>query len=657
MGLEPGARALSEQPECGSWDEGTAMAAGRVWIIASLWTMCMSAAAGAQIFLPTGQRDSSGATAQPSERRIPVGTSSICGKVATEAGRPVAGVRVTVNGQTRLTPSPANLEQMWVTRSVVTDVSGEFSFPRLPAGAFTLAATHPQGLLLPTNYGQRRAGGEGQVIQLADGQKLTLNFSMQSGSVISGLVVGPNGEPQAGVQVRAMRFDRSSGFKRLQGAKYAQTDDRGMYRMFGLAPGDYLVSATPNAAAFYNSNPMGVDAEVVERAIASGPVRPAEVTGALPTVAVPLPTPWQMDRRAMPSYLPTYAPDAMSPADATAISVTGSDERTGINIQVRLVTATIINGVISTPLDPGVTVQVWLQSDDTAAQAFQSNQSSLDEKGVFTFAGVSPGSYTLFAHTTVAEPTISWVDGESRQSPKNPPLTDAQKMWGLTRITVTGEPRFPVNLSLQPSRSISGTVLFDMKQRPDLSQLQLKVIANPAPSAQPVYIELRGTVGPDGRFTISGVPAGRWVLGLTGCDGELKSAMVSGQDTLDIPLEFTGDRDVSDAVLTVVDEMSDLSGLLTDSAGKPAPGYTIIVAPTDSRYWTPGSRRVMSDKARVNGEYEFEGLPAGSYGISVVTDLEQGALSDPEFLRALSRTAIPVLIGEKSKVTQNLRVK
>jgi hypothetical protein len=37
--------------------------------------------------------------------------------------------------------------------------------------------------------------------------------------------------------------------------------------------------------------------------------------------------------------------------------------------------------------------------------------------------------------------------------------------------------------------------------------------------------------------------------------------------------------------------------------------------------------------------------------------LHPGGLNDPDFLRALSRTAIPVMIGECAKVTQNLRVK
>ena len=50
---------------------------------------------------------------------------------------------------------------------------------------------------------------------------------------------------------------------------------------------------------------------------------------------------------------------------------------------------------------------------------------------------------------------------------------------------------------------------------------------------------------------------------------------------------------MTDAILTVTDRFSELSGVLTDVAGKPAVDFAIIVAPSDSRYWLPASRRVL----------------------------------------------------------------
>jgi hypothetical protein len=133
--------------------------------------------------------------------------------------------------------------------------------------------------------------------------------------------------------------------------------------------------------------------------------------------------------------------------------------------------------------------------------------------------------------------------------------------------------------------------------------------------------------------------------------------MVAGQDTLDFPLDFTGDRDVVDAVVTVTDQTSELTGTLMDSAGKPAVDYGIIVAASDSRYWNPESRRIVISRPGPDGRYFIGGLPPGSYQIAAVFDLEAGAQYDPEFLRSVARASVNVVIGEGGKITQDLRVK
>ena len=74
----------------------------------------------------------------------------------------------------------------------------------------------------------------------------------------------------------------------------------------------------------------------------------------------------------------------------------------------------------------------------------------------------------------------------------------------------------------------------------------------------------------------------------------MKSAIVGGQETLDFPLEVTGERDIADAVLTVTDKTQELTGVLTDASGKPAVDYIILAVAADTRFWTPGSRRIVT---------------------------------------------------------------
>ena len=162
-------------------------------------------------------------------------------------------------------------------------------------------------------------------------------------------------------------------------------------------------------------------------------------------------------------------------------------------------------------------------------------------------------------------------------------------------------------------------------------------------------------VRPDGRFTLTGVLPGRYTLALSGA--HLKSAVAGGQETLDFPLDFTGDRDITDAVLTVSDSLSELSGTLTDPAGKPASDVTILVIASDARLCGPGSRRIFLSEPEPDGKYSITGLPAGAYIVAVVADLEPGAQYDPEFLRLIRTVGVAVTIADGAKVTQNLRVK
>src|SRR5688500_7634416 len=162
-----------------------------------------------------------------------VGTAVISGQVMMAgATQPARKVRVSLSGA-----------ELRSSRSTTTDDQGRFSFTGLPAGRYTLSASKPGHLSV--SYGQRRPGAQGTPIQLTDGQKFQAGLQIPRGSVLTGVVLDEHGEPTPGVAVRAMRFVVQNGQRTLQGSNTNSTDDRGIYRIYGLMPGEYAICATP----------------------------------------------------------------------------------------------------------------------------------------------------------------------------------------------------------------------------------------------------------------------------------------------------------------------------------------------------------------------------------------------------------------------------
>ncbi len=121
---------------------------------------------------------------------------------------------------------------------------GRWEIKDLPAGRYNLTAS--KGGYVQLNYGQRRPFERGRPLELADGQTLdNVNFNLPRGSVIAGRIVDEFGEPIADAMVSALHYRTFSGRRRLVPVgRFGSTDDMGHFRLYGLAPGDYYVSAT-----------------------------------------------------------------------------------------------------------------------------------------------------------------------------------------------------------------------------------------------------------------------------------------------------------------------------------------------------------------------------------------------------------------------------
>src|SRR5689334_976764 len=145
-----------------------------------------------------------------------------------------------------------------------TDNEGRFEIKDLPAGRYNITAS--KGGFVTGQFGQRRATDPGTPIDLADGQTAEkVTFVLSRGSVITGRIVDDGGEPVSGTQVSAMRYQFMAGTRRLMpaGAEGGmdRTDDQGVFRLYGLPPGDYFISANNMGNVFMTPGMNNTEAE------------------------------------------------------------------------------------------------------------------------------------------------------------------------------------------------------------------------------------------------------------------------------------------------------------------------------------------------------------------------------------------------------------
>jgi hypothetical protein len=624
------------------------------------------------------------ASAQPAAATA--GTGTITGTVKSlTTGGPIRSVRVMLNGTatvvaTAVAGTPGAVggtEQIYRSTGIVngtatpqvpkavikttsTDGSGRFSFTGLPAGRYLLDAANDA--FLPASFGQRKPGRPGMPIELAEGQRLELTVSMTRGSAITGSVVDELGDPLVHARVQALRYIiNQNGVKRLRVVGQAETDDRGVYRLFGLEPGDYHVSAMPGSS----------DAEPMRGSIGESPgfevgftADPGGARDAVPRMAAP-PDPTGTEE----DLAPTYYPMSATGAGSLPVTVDGLAERSGVDIRVLPIHNGTIRGTV-VGMPPSLPVQVLLHNPD-GSEPPTSLTAMVGQSGEFTLKNVAPGEYVVYAQTLPSSlpqtpaaingsvPVV--INGSVATSVAVPTVRTAafDRLHGRTAVTVDGSITPPISIALQPGRSISGHVTFDFTQTAGASAARAvtTISIQPAPQAGgwPAFnTSPTVRVDADGNFVLPGIRPGRFFLRASG-PGTVRSVMWNGLDTLDFPLEVGTDQDVANVVITLTDKLSELSGAVTDSTGKPGYDFTVIAMPVDSRFWIPGSRRVAISRTDADGRYMFRGLPPGDYRLATLVDFDPATQYDFAQLQLLAGSGVSMTIIGTGRHVMNLK--
>jgi hypothetical protein len=581
-----------------------------------------------------------------------------------------------------------------------TDEQGRFAFVGVAAGRFTLTVSKPGYATIA--YGAKKPGRQGTPIQLAEGQVLTnINIALPKGAVITGVVVDEFGEPSANTPVRAFRYVMQNGDRALQSAGQSQTDDRGVYRIFQLLPGDYLVSAVPR-----NNGPIVFSTQIqplLDQVQASGGLNAAIGAAGFAGVLGDGRGQQILDRiqqlagqqpEQPTGYAPVYFPGTTTPSQAAKIPLDAGEERTGVDFQLQLVPTAKVQGRVTGGDMTTVGIQVMLrlahQQDTADVPGLGMTMARVNPDGSFTFQNVTPGDYRVLAQAPVMAVTAGSdgaaapdVAGRGGRGPgRGGPFAGiTQVLWAATDVSVGGHDVSDVTLNLQPGMTIAGRLAFDSAttQPPDFTTARINLVPSdtqgmigPVPAAQ---------VDAAGGFTIAGVVPGRYSLraGVGGAarggaglgdrfggappapvqnsvSWSMKSALLNGRDVLDFPLDIEPNENLSGMLVTLTDRVQEITGTVQDALGRPTSDYTIILFPVDNRYWVPQSRRILSTRPSTDGTFTLRGFPAGQYRLAAVTDAAPGEWFDPAFLTQIVPASMTVSLAEGEKKTQDLRL-
>lgn len=566
-------------------------------------------------------------------RPIEVGTASVSGRVMTsgDTPQPVRRAIVSLYG-----------DDQPLGHHTVTDDQGRFTIEQLVAGKYSLSAKRPS--FVTVAYGATRPGWPGTPIMVEGGQHLVdLDVRLTPGAVIAGAVRDLDGGVVSGIDVLVERRERvPAGQARTQ----VRTDDRGRFRVFGLAPGTYIVSAQPRRT-FADQTRVPTDTEVDAILLAlqrrEGRSSPADSTLAAVAAAV------------VSDFVPVYHPDAFTADDAVPIVVRAGEERMGVDLSLRLMSSSRIAGrILGGDGRPMSTVQLSLtRASRLRVMLPQSGQ--VQAEGLFQFSSVAPGRYLVAA---IAPPPAG---GQG----------DACA-FATEEVIVIGGELAGLLLPLRPCLKLDVHLMFDdgpaIEAKPDVAGIRVTLqpdLATGTPMYQPLRVPPRPR--PDGRLTLGAsgevLPGAYYVRaelppGTIGRGWWLRSATADGKDILDGPLVLTGSSpETTSVVLTFASQPASLSGQLEVGGPPSAREYTVIAFPTNRDWWRAPFRRIRAVKLATNGQYRMDDLPPGDYYLAALVEVAPDDWLDSVFLEQVVREAIRVSVGSGEQKIQDLRIR
>ena len=497
--------------------------------------------------------------------------SALLAQASLTSKRPISSIsgRVTVNGKGRggiiVGAQVGNFQSHTPARTAETDADGAYRISNVPPGTYYVAPLATSFVLTDQNS----MGFQGKSLIVGESETIEgIDFAMVRGAVITGKVTLEDGSPVIEEPVFVDAVDTPNGRNSYSAPIMFQTDDRGVYRLFGLRPGRYRVAVGQS------------DAD-------AGPYR-----GRM-------------------KYQRVYYPNVNDANidKAKIIELSEGDQATDIDIvlpnQMPGFTATgaVVSAETNQPL-PNARVMIRKLVNDQPS--FVLALAVTNQRGEFRFENLAPGNYDASVFAT--------SDTNLRSDAVRFEITD-QNVNGLVVRGAQGS-------------SISGNIVVEGDSNPALAaklggmRIYVGIRTQGVGSGVPPVI-----IGTDGSFRVTSLPPGTANFQLVNTNAQRARFNITRieRDGVTVPrgaFEVKAGEDISGVRLIVAYSNGSVRGVVNFENGPPVDSHVYV------RLASPESTAsvYVGGELDAKGRFLIESVPPGSYDliVSAVSTLRAG---------------------------------
>jgi len=524
----------------------------------------------------------------PVEAEKPAPAGVIRGRITTfPDGRPIARARVLLQRSDR--------EYAWVA---ITDAEGRYEITELEGFDRYMLSASKTGFAARM-WGEQQLPAAPAPLKLADGQVLeNIDVALIEHLWVAGRILDSDGTPFGGAVVSAMRPVYVGDRRELIPVAEIITNDRGEYRLFGLPPGQYYITAAD--PAFLSTG----------------------------------------DHQGPLVYAPTFYPGVVSPDGATRLTLEPGAPRENIDFQLSIIRPARVRGRITSydnqQLFSGAVVMSPYSTSQSAS--FTTTRVDIKPDGAYEFFNVPPGRFIIRAR------------GETS--------SEGVTLFSSFTLSVAGKSASGVDMTLLPGARVRGLVEWEgTSPRPaDTSEVRVRA---PLTDGSMFGDALTGNVTDDETFLIRGAMIGGHLIRVENLPEpwHLKAVYYRGQDVTDIPLSFNLGDDISSLRVVLTDKSTRLEGVLRSFEGDDFESYRVVAFPANQIYWRPASRHIRLARPDRDGRFSISGLPPAIYHLAASREIDESDLGNPRALDRLTGDALIVELAEGERKLQDLRVR